>query len=95
MNRATIGEDDFNPGGNRPGVFLKPRPMKKSFAEYERWMLERPAETGDSTARWRELRKTEVERLAAALAASTPFNPYRGSAKPETEEPCSTSSVTT
>jgi CRISPR-associated protein Cas1 len=94
VNRAMIGEDDFNPGGDRPGVFLKPQPMKKFFAEYERWMLERSAESGGSTARWRELLKAEVERLAAALGAGTPFNPYRWQRKPETEEPCSTSSVT-
>jgi CRISPR-associated protein Cas1 len=94
VNRAMIGEEDFNPGGDRPGVFLKPQPMKKFFAEYERWMLERSAESGGSAARWRELLKTEVERLAAALGAGTPFNPYRWQRKPETEEPCSTSSVT-
>jgi len=94
VNRAMIAEEDFNPGGDRPGVFLKPQPMKKFFAEYEHWMLERSAESGGSTARWRELLKTEVERLAAALGAGTPFDPYRWSTKPETEEPCSTSSVT-
>ena len=75
-------------------MFLKPQPMKKFFAEYEHWMLDRSAESGGSTARWRELLKTEVERLAAALGAGTPFDPYRWSTKPETEEPCSTSSVT-
>ena len=68
--------------------------MKKFFAEYERWMLDRSAETGGSAARLRELLKTEVEKLAAALAAGAPFDPYRWGAKPETEEPCSTSSVT-
>jgi CRISPR-associated protein Cas1 len=94
VNRAMIGEDDFNPGGDRPGVFLKPQPMKKFFAEYERWMLERSAEGEGSSARWRELLKTEVEKLAAALGAGTPFEPYRWSTKPETEAPCSTSSVT-
>jgi CRISPR-associated protein Cas1 len=94
VNRAMIGAEDFNPGGDRPGVFLKPQPMKKFFAEYERWMLERSAESGGSTARWRELLKAEVERLAAALGAGTPFNPYRWQPKQETEEPCSTSSVT-
>jgi CRISPR-associated protein Cas1 len=94
VNRAMIGEEDFNPGGDRPGVFLKPQPMKKFFAEYERWMLERSAESGESSARWRQLLKTEVEKLAAALGAGTPFDPYRWRPKEETEEPCSTSSVT-
>jgi hypothetical protein len=79
-------------------VFLAPQPMKKFFAEYEHWMLERPEE---GEPRWRELLKTEVEKLAAALGGGTVFVPYRWRAKGPAgkdeergNEPCNTSSVT-
>jgi CRISPR-associated protein Cas1 len=98
VNREMIQERDFHTAGDRPGVFLAPQPMKKFFAEYEHWMLERPQE-GDP--RWRELLKTEVEKLAAALGGGTAFVPYRWRPGQKAEkgegkgdQPCSTSSVT-
>jgi CRISPR/Cas system-associated endonuclease Cas1 len=98
VNREMIQERDFHAAGDRPGVFLAPQPMKKFFAEYEHWMLERPQE-GDP--RWRELLKTEVEKLAAALGGGTAFVPYRWRPGQKAEkgegkgdQPCSTSSVT-
>ena len=98
VNREMIQERDFHTAGDRPGVFLAPQPMKKFFGEYERWMLERPQE---GEPRWRELLKTEVEKLAAALGGGTAFVPYRWRPDQKAEkdegkgnEPCSTSSVT-
>ncbi|MBZ5534273.1 MAG: CRISPR-associated endonuclease Cas1 [Acidobacteriia bacterium] len=94
VNRGMINAEHFRPAGDRPGVFLSPGPMKKYFAEYERWMLERPAvQDGATPPRFRDLLKTEVERLAAALRDNHPFEPYRFDDKKE-EPPCNTSSVT-
>lgn len=102
VNREMIQERDFHAAGDRPGVFLAPQPMKKFLAEYERWMLERPQDAGPDKARWRELLKTEVEKLAAALNGGTAFVPYRWrqpvnqAEKDEGKgnDPCNTSSVT-
>jgi len=99
VNKDMIGADDFQPaGGPGAGVFLAPQPMKKFFAEYERWMIDHPQEGGSQGPSWRELLKTEVEKLAAALGGGPPFAPYRWLAsqkKDQKEEtPCSTSSVT-
>jgi CRISPR-associated protein Cas1 len=98
VNREMVQERDFHTAGDRPGVFLAPQPMKKFFAEYEHWMLERPQE---GEPRWRELLKTEVEKLAAALGRGTAFVPYRWRAEGPAEKdegkgnvPCNTSSVT-
>jgi CRISPR-associated protein Cas1 len=55
VNRGTITAEDFRPAGDRPGVFLAPGPMKKYFAEYERWMLEPGhAKEGQAPVRFRE-----------------------------------------
>ena len=97
VNRAIIQEGDFHRVEDRAGVFLQPQPLKKFFAEYERWMLERPPDGGASGLRWRELLKCEVEKLAGALGGGTPFAPYRWR-MPDTgtegKDPCNTSSVT-
>jgi hypothetical protein len=101
VNRAIIQdkpqESDFHRVEDRAGVFLQPQPLKKFFAEYERWMLERPPDGGASGLRWRELLKCEVEKLAGALGGGTPFAPYRWR-MPDTgtegKDPCNTSSVT-
>jgi CRISPR-associated protein Cas1 len=97
VNRSVIGEEDFSSGGERPGLFLKPTPLKRFFAEYEEWMLERPrrAEGSPPESSFRDRLKAEVERLAGALRGGPPFEPFRFDApsRPQ-EEPCSTSSVT-
>jgi CRISPR-associated protein Cas1 len=98
VNKGMIQGHDFHPSGPGPGLFLAPQPMKKFFAEYEQWMLERPQEGGSQGACWRELFKTEVEKLAGALGGGPAFAPYRWLVKEEKdgtkEAPCSTSSVT-
>jgi CRISPR-associated endonuclease Cas2 len=75
VNRAIIQEGDFHRVEDRAGVFLQPQPLKKFFAEYERWLLEKPLERppdgGASGLRWRELLKCEVEKLAGALGGGT------------------------
>ena len=79
VNRSVVTAEDFSASGDRPGVFLTPGTMKKYFAEYERWMLNRPASPGTNTARpnFRDLLKAEVERLVAALRDDQVFAPYR------------------
>ncbi len=98
VNQRVIEAEDFHAVGDRPGVFLAPRPMKRYFAEYERWMLERPEKRapGPPGRCFRDRLKTEVERLAAALRGGSAFEPYRYAAEGERPEEaaCSTSSVT-
>jgi hypothetical protein len=69
--------------------------MKKYFAEYEHWMLNRPASVGASIPRpsFRDLLKTEVESLVKALRDGNPFQPYRFEHAMEAQA-CNTSSVT-
>ena len=98
VNRSVIGEDDFRSEGDRPGLFLAPQPLKRFFAEYERWMLERPCKKDGSPPppSFRDRLKTEVEALAAALRTGAAFQPFRFDPPEHTQEqpPCSTSSVT-
>jgi CRISPR-associated protein Cas1 len=95
VNRGAVTAEDFRPDGDRPGVFLTPGTMKKYFAEYERWMLNRPGSQDASVARprFRDLLKAEVECLAAALRDSQVFEPYRFDHEQEAQT-CNTSSVT-
>lgn len=69
--------------------------MKKFFAEYERWMLNRPGARDALPNRpdFRGLLKAEVERLAAALRDGHSFEPYRFEHEAEVQA-CNTSSVT-
>ncbi|MCL5744116.1 MAG: CRISPR-associated endonuclease Cas1, partial [Acidobacteria bacterium] len=92
---------DFHSGGERPGVFLSPKPMKRFFTEYERWMLARPG--GDAAdekdgpaprACFRQELKSEVEALAGALRKREAFGPFRFDSPVPSEEACNTSSVT-
>jgi len=98
VNRDMIGERDFHKEGEGGGMFLAPQPLKKFFAEYERWMLDRTPDGAPAGPRWRELLKAEVEKLAAALGGQSPFAPFRWNRKPQgnvtQEGACSTSSVT-
>ena len=95
VNRGAITAEDFRPSGDGPGVYLTPGTMKKYFAEYERWMLSRPGSPDTSTARpnFRDLLKSEVEELAAALRGERVFDPYRFEHEMEAQA-CNTSSVT-
>ena len=97
VNKQMLGEEDFRSGGERPGVFLTPPAMKRFFAEYERWMLDRPAggAGGSPQPNFRGCLKAEVERFVSALRSVAPFEPYcfdQPAAAPE--DPCNTSSVT-
>ena len=99
INRNVLGTDDFHSGGERPGVFLTPGAMRRYFGEYERWMLERPGvntgaggTTSPAGPCFRDRLKSEVERLAAALRESKPFEPFRFGGQEEAE--CNTLSVT-
>jgi len=95
VNRGMITAEDFRPAGDGPGLYLTPGTMKKYFSEYERWMLNRPASPDPSTARpnFRDLLKSEVERLAAALRDEKAFEPYKFEHELEAQE-CNTLSVT-
>jgi CRISP-associated protein Cas1 len=94
VNRGMIGAEDFRPSGDGPGLFLSPGTMKKYFAEYERWMLERPTRQGEASASsFRDLLKAEVERLTAALRDNQPFEPFHFDDKKE-QPACNSSSVT-
>jgi CRISP-associated protein Cas1 len=95
VNLGMLGPDDFHGGGERAGVFLAPAPMKRYLAEYERWMLDKPAAaaTGQTRPRFRDVLKTEVERVAAALRTGQTFAPWRWNS-PDSAPPSSTSSVT-
>jgi len=93
VNLRVLEAVDFQRGGEGHGVFLSPKPMKRYFEEYERWMLHLPAEvTGtdaaakpdgtdraDAAARpgFREAIRTEVEKLCMALRRGEPFVPWR------------------
>ena len=94
VNRGVVGAEDFRSPGDRAGVFLTPAAMKRFFAEYERWMLEREGGGGGAGERrsFRERLKEDVEGLAAALRTGQAFAPYRFDG-PEGAE-CNTSSVT-
>jgi CRISPR-associated protein Cas1 len=70
VNRAIFDATDFRDRGDQPGVFLASGAMKRYLAEYERWMLARPA-------RFREVLRTEVERLVVALREGASFEPFR------------------
>ena len=78
-----IEANDFQSGGPGHGVFLQPNAMKRFFAEYERWMLNK---TSQETS-FRELLRTEVKNSAPLSAKPPPFN--RGaSAKSHLPNPC-------
>ncbi len=100
-NRRVIEAEDFEGGGERPGVFLKPKALKRYFEQYERWMLGSGtapgAPEGGPPARFRprDRLRMEVEGLAAALRGGAPFAPFRyGEEGDGKEGECSTSSVT-
>jgi len=92
VNRDMLGKDDFRSGGERPGVFLTPPAMKRFFAEYERWMLDRPTADGAARPSFRDRLKDEVEALASSLREGGTFAPWRFDTEEHKE--CSTSSVT-
>jgi CRISPR-associated protein Cas1 len=95
VNRGVVSAEDFRSAGERAGTFLTPAAMKRFFAEYERWMLDRGAGDGGAGSRrnFRERLKEDVEGLAAALRTGQAFTPYRFDV-PEGGSECNTSSVT-
>ena len=97
VNKRMLEADDFQAVGDRPGLFLAPKAMKRYFAEYERWMLERgpKKEEGPPRPTFRDQLKGDVERLAKALRSGTAFQVYRFAAGEDAQEAsCNTSSVT-
>jgi len=73
VNTRVLDAADFQPGGPGHGLFLAPKPMKRYFAEYERWMLTKP----DGQTGFRECLRHDVEQLCAALRDGTSFQPWR------------------
>lgn len=103
VNKRVLEADDFQGGGDRPGVYLAPKAMKRYLAEYERWMLEKRGSAvggaapagGSRRVSFRDRLKGEVERLAGALRSGGSLAPYRVDGEGGAEEDkCSTSSVT-
>jgi CRISPR-associated protein Cas1 len=95
VNRKVLEAEDFSPAGEGKGVFLQPKAMKRFFAQYEQWMLDRPGrdQAGPRRPHFRDSLKREVEKLVQTLRAAEPFLPYAFDAAAQEEE-CSTSSVT-
>ncbi len=81
VNKRMLEEGDFESGGEGRGVVLKPKSMTRYFAEYERWMLKK----AEGRTSFRELLRTEVERLCGSLREGTVFEPWRLKAGDEPE----------
>jgi hypothetical protein len=81
---------------SRMRIFLAPSAMKRFFAEYENWMLDRPERQKEAppAPRWRDRLKNEVESFAAALRSAGEFAPFRFDVPEKEGGGCSTSSVT-
>ena len=79
VNRRMLDASDFSSGGEGHGVFLTPKSMKRYFAEYERWMLVRV----QNAASFRELLRTEVEKLCSALRNHSLVLPWHYREEPE------------
>jgi CRISPR-associated protein Cas1 len=97
VNKSMLDADDFHAPGPGPGVILKPAAFKRYFAEYEKWMLARPASEPATPPRprYRDLLKDEVERFAASIRDKTAFVPFRFDERAAGGAlACSTSSVT-
>jgi CRISPR-associated protein Cas1 len=78
VNTRVLEADDFQPGGPGHGLFLAPKPMKRYFAEYERWMLTKPeGQINAGQSSFRECVRHEVEKLCAALRDQSEFRPWR------------------
>jgi CRISPR-associated protein Cas1 len=76
VNRGDFEAGDFQPGGDREGVFLTPKAMRRFFAEYERRLLEH-GEAPKPTRSFRDLLKREVEKFSAALREKQKWAPFR------------------
>jgi CRISP-associated protein Cas1 len=78
VNTHVLEAEDFQPGGPGHGLFLAPKPMKRYFAEYERWMLTKPeGQINAGQSSFRECVRHEVEKLCAALRDRGEFQPWR------------------
>ncbi len=95
VNRRVFDAEDFQSSGDRPGVFLKPKPLKRYFAAFEEWILARPKRTGDGPPlpNFRNLLRAEAEKIAAVIRDGGNLVPWTFDAAPE-ETSCNTSSVT-
>ena len=99
-NKRVVDGSDFQNAGPGHGVFLKPAAMKRYFAEYERWMLEK----AEGQTSFRECLRSDVEKVCAALREKAALEPWRwvaaaatgardgesGTAAAGTEAPCNT-----
>ena len=96
VNKGMFEADDFQPAGDREGVFLAPKAMRRFFAEYERRMLAHDGHEGEQEKPmpcFRDLLKHEVEKFAASLRDKEPWTPFRFDRLAQ-EAACDTSSVT-
>lgn len=88
VNTRVLDESDFQPGGPGRGLFLSPKPMRRYFAEYEKWMLTKPEGRAEAPATeirqtsFRECLRHDVEKLCAALRDGGEFQPWRFRAEP-------------
>ena len=80
VNMRVLEGVDFQSGGEGHGVYLSPKPMKRFFEEYERWMLGRPSGEASAVAvapGFRDNLRREVEKLSGALRTGEAFSPWR------------------
>lgn len=95
VNRRVFDSDDFQSSGDRPGVFLKPKPLKRYLASFEEWVLDRPkrGDDGPPPPNFRNLLRAEAEKMASVIRNGGDFVPWAFDA-PVVEAICNTSSVT-
>jgi CRISPR-associated protein Cas1 len=72
INKRVLEAGDFQSGGEGHGVFLSPKPMRRYFEEYEKWML---AKSEGGTG-FRETLRHEVEKLGKSLGSREAFTPW-------------------
>ena len=85
INRRQFSEADFEPQGDKDGLYLRPDSCKRFLAEYEYWMLHAPV--GKDNAGFRPVLRATVEEYAAALRNHTAFQPWLyGQAEPDATE---------
>ncbi|MGA3029102.1 MAG: CRISPR-associated endonuclease Cas1 [Bryobacteraceae bacterium] len=95
VNRRVFDASDFQSSGERPGVFLKPKPLKRYLAAFEEWVLDRPkrGEERPPSPHFRNLLRAEAEKMATVIRGGGELRPWAFDA-PAEEASCNTSSVT-